>query len=204
MRNKKEAARRKSQTGLKLLYLFLGIALLVGGTGARYPKRQQGIFLEYPTRPATQITIPRLKLQVPVMKVPYEREMGSWDLSDLGYRTAHLEGTANPGSASNTVLAAHNVLPSGADGPFKHLSEMQPGDTIIVHVNEQAFRYRIAASKIVPPAEVEVVFPTEEPTLTLMTCAGWDAATQSYTGRLVVIGHLVEEAQIHGLNLSAP
>jgi sortase A len=193
MRSKKEPTRREGRIGLKLLYLFLGIVLLIGGTGARYPKRQQGIFLDYPTRPATQITIPRLELQVSVVKVPFERKTGSWDLSDLGYRTAHLEGTANPGSASNTVLAAHNVLPSGADGPFKRLSELRVGDIVIVKAGEQSFRYRITAKKIVQPTEVEVVYPTEEPTLTLMTCANWDAATQSYTGRLVVTGHLIPD-----------
>jgi sortase A len=194
MWNKKEPARRDGQTGLKLLYLFLSIVLLIGGTGASYPKRQRGIFLEYPTRPATQVTIPRLELQFSVVKVPFEPKVGSWDLSDLGYRTAHLEGTANPGSNSNIVLAAHNVLPSGADGPFKRLSELRAGDIVVVYAGEQAFRYRIAARKIVQPSDVEVVYPTEEPTLTLMTCANWDKATQSYSGRLVVIGHLVEQA----------
>ncbi|MFP3853634.1 MAG: sortase [Anaerolineales bacterium] len=94
-------------------------------------------------------------------------------------------GTANPGQPGNMVLSAHNDIFGEL---FRHLDQLKPGDEIIIASNTQEFVYKVSGMKIVEPTEVEVMRPTEKPTVTLISCYPYLVDTE----RIVVFGELVE------------
>lgn len=100
--------------------------------------------------------IPRLKLEVPI----YD---GASDLHmDRG--AARIEGTARPGASGNLGVAGHR------DGFFRVLKDIEIGDEITVTSLSGLETYVVSALSIVPPTAVDVLAPTEKPSLTLVTC----------------------------------
>ncbi len=71
---------------------------------------------------------------------------------------------------------------------FRYLSDLKLEDEIIVHTTTGAYRYAIRAKRIIEPTQVEVLDPTREPVVTLISCYPYLIDTQ----RIVVIGELVE------------
>jgi LPXTG-site transpeptidase (sortase) family protein len=141
-----------------------------------------------PAPPPTRLVIPVLGVDAPVVEVPISDK--SWDLADLTNEIAHLGGTANPGENSNMVLAGHVTLRRGT-GPFLHLERLEPGNVAIVYTVENAYTYRVVGKQYVEPDDVFVAYPSEDPILTLLTCARWDAESRSYSERVAVIAELV-------------
>ena len=138
---------------------------------------------------ATRLVIPSVALDAPVIISPIVGD--TWDVDHLDQEVGHLERTAGPGSASNVVLAGHVTLaPDGRAGPFKRLRELVPGDLVTIYKGEQPFTYRVDHTRTVKPTDIEVTYPTNEPTLTLITCLNYNSAEGRYEDRLVVIGYL--------------
>jgi LPXTG-site transpeptidase (sortase) family protein len=145
-----------------------------------------------PEKPATRLVIPSLGLDAPVVLVSIVGD--TWQIDDLGQSVGHLEGTASPGFNSNIVLAGHITLePDGRDGPFIGLGYLNPGDSVIVYHQEQAYTYQVDYMTSVKPTDVQVTYPSLEPKLTLITCLNYDRSLAHYTDRLIVVGHLVGE-----------
>ena len=87
------------------------------------------------------------------------------DSSDILQRAVgHLPETALPGESGNVVLAAHR------DTFFRPLKGIRVGDTITVRTLTDDFAYVVVSMAVVSPDAVEVLRPTREPTLTLVTC----------------------------------
>ncbi|MDP1571055.1 MAG: class D sortase [Vicinamibacterales bacterium] len=84
--------------------------------------------------------------------------------STLRRAVGHLPGTAWPGDEGNVVLAGHR------DTFFRALKDVRTGDTISLRTARGMFTYIVEATSVVPPTAVEVLAPTAEPTLTLITC----------------------------------
>jgi LPXTG-site transpeptidase (sortase) family protein len=143
-----------------------------------------------PVPPATRLEIPKLGIDAPVVEARIVD--GRWDVSSLTQEVGHLERTGHPGESNNMVLAGHVTLRRGG-GPFLRLEELQLGDVVIVHAGDQAYVYRVVSKKYVSPTEVSVAFPTQEPILTLLTCASesWDAANKTYTQRAAIVCELL-------------
>ncbi len=79
----------------------------------------------------------------------------------------HHPGTANPGQRGNMVLSAHNDIYGEI---FRYLDQLEPGDEIMVYSGAQVFRYVVTQQRIVEPTEVQVMYPTSDPTVTLISC----------------------------------
>jgi sortase A len=94
-------------------------------------------------------------------------------------------GSANPGVSGNLVLSAHNDIFGEL---FRHLDHLKPGDEIRVMTNTQEFVYIVTGLKIVEPTEVSVMDPTDEATITLISCYPYLVDSQ----RIVVFGELRE------------
>lgn len=77
------------------------------------------------------------------------------------------------GEAGNTVIAAHS---SGAMsfGPyrfaFSQLAELETGDTFIVREDDNRYVYRVYATDIVWPYEIDQLPSGQRSTVTLVTC----------------------------------
>ena len=79
----------------------------------------------------------------------------------------HLPGTPCPGlsrAEGNCVLTGHR------DSFFRPLSNAREGDLVELRAGDRSRRYRLVRKIIVRPEQVEVVAPTGEARLTLLTC----------------------------------
>jgi len=124
------------------------------------------------------------RLEIPAIHVDAKIVAGdTWDQLKQGVGQ-HL-GTANPGERGNLVLSAHNDVFGEI---FRHLDQLKPGDEVIVYAGQQRYRYTISESRLVAPTQVDVMAPTNEPTLTLISCYPYLVDNQ----RIAVFGQLVQ------------
>jgi sortase A len=82
----------------------------------------------------------------------------------LDRAVGHLPGTALPGQAGNTALAAHR------DTFFRRLGELEPGDVIRIIDPRAEYSYRVTFTDIINPDETWVLQSASGETLTLITC----------------------------------
>jgi sortase A len=102
------------------------------------------------------LAIPRLDLEVPV----YD---GASDLHmDRG--AARIEGTAMPGEPGNLGVAGHR------DGYFRVLKDIELGDQIKITTAQGQESYVVLELRIVEPTAIEVLDPTDQQSITLVTC----------------------------------
>lgn len=107
-----------------------------------------------------------VRIQIPVIDVDAPVVQGdNWEQLMKGVGQ-HI-GSANPGQNGNLVLSGHNDIYGEI---FRYLEELKPGDTVLVYTNQRQFVYVVTESEIVPPTQVEVLDPTSDATLTLITC----------------------------------
>lgn len=131
------------------------------------------------------LEIPSLKLNTPIVGVPQKN--GEWNITWLGNQAGWLNGTAFPTWAGNSVITGHVYDANGQPGVFANLAKLKFGDLIVIHAFGQQYVYEVRETKEVSPTDVAAVTRHEElPWITLVTCRGYDAATNSYESRYLV------------------
>ena len=106
--------------------------------------------------PLALLDIPRLRVSAPVLSGD--------DAATLDVAIGHLPDTPKPWEAGNSALAAHR------DGLFRPLRNIKVGDELHVRTMHGDFTYEVRETKIVMPDDLSVLAPTDEHTLTLITC----------------------------------
>lgn len=107
-----------------------------------------------------------VRIQIPAIGVDHPVVQGDgWEQLKKG--VGQHVGTANPGQIGNMVLAAHNDIFGEI---FRFLDQLSPGDEIIVYTNIRSYTYVITNTLIVEPTFVQVMDPTQNPTITLISC----------------------------------
>ncbi len=108
----------------------------------------------------------------------------------LQYDTPRFEAGQYTGSGQlgtgNTVIAGH-VANRGAEAVFRDLPDVSIGDVVEVFNDDQVFRYSVTEIRIVAPDATEVMAPTSDAMLTLITCS----RDRNYSQRIVVVGRLL-------------
>ena len=127
---------------------------------------------------ATRIQIPALGVDAPVV------QGDGWEQLKKGVGQ-HI-GTPNPGEKGNVVLAAHNDVFGEI---FRDLDRLKPGDEVILSNTQQAYVYIVRQTQIVEPTQVEVLAPTQDPVVTLISCYPYMVDNQ----RIVVVAELQGE-----------
>lgn len=123
-----------------------------------------------------------IRIQIPAIKVDATIVQGDgWEQLKKGVGQ-HI-GSANPGQPGNVVLTGHDDVYGEV---FRYLKDLKPGDVIILYTTQRQFVYIITSSKIVEPGQVELMNPTAEPTVTLITCHPYMVDNKRY----VVLGTL--------------
>jgi LPXTG-site transpeptidase (sortase) family protein len=103
-----------------------------------------------------ELEVPRLGLQTIVVQ---------GDSAQILRRAVgHIVETALPGQQGNVTLAGHR------DSFFRPLRNIRPGDTITLKTLDGDFQYQVEFTVVVPPSDMEVLQPSGERTLTLITC----------------------------------
>jgi LPXTG-site transpeptidase (sortase) family protein len=139
--------------------------------------------------PVTELSIPVLGVNAVVKYVPFDGI--TWLIAGLQEEIAWMGNTSWPGLGGNTALAGHVTLRNGADGPFRYLDELKAGDLVFIYTDENMYTYRVQNILDVDQTDMDVVKPTDNSILTLITCSDWDSASQFYLKRLIVVGDLV-------------
>lgn len=127
---------------------------------------------------AQRIQIPEIQVDAPVI------QGDGWEQLKKG--VGQHAGTGNPGEKGNLVLSAHNDIFGEI---FRDLDRLRPGDPVILYTNQQSFTYIVIEKKIVEPTDVEVMEPTNQASLTLISCYPYMVDNQ----RIVVTAHLQDE-----------
>ena len=125
--------------------------------GARELERPESAWSSLSTGDVVgRIEIPRLSLSTVVF------EGADQDVLERG--AGHVPGSALPGDRGNTVLAAHR------DTFFRPLRGVRAGDVVKIHTPPKDSVYIVESARVVEPDEVDVLKPTAQPALTLITC----------------------------------
>jgi LPXTG-site transpeptidase (sortase) family protein len=142
---------------------------------------------------------PKTKVEVPVAHIPTTNMLyiPALDLTQTileGTSIATVDrgvwrrpATSTPDAASNTVLVGHRFTYNG-NGVFYHLDKLKVNDQIIVYWQGKAYEYMVFDVSEVPPTQISIESPTDDPTLTLYTCTPLVTAQN----RLVIKARLVE------------
>jgi len=169
------SVRRIGKRMLRLLPLIIGFGLLfyVADQYGMMFREQRRLQVEWQkqatpssTAPApavanaadalTRLQIPKIDLDAVVVEGTHYRQ--------LAVAPGHMTGTPAPGDTGNAVVTAHR------DTFFRHIYELQKGDTILVQRNGKTFTFEVTGKKIVDPDDVSVIAPSEDARLTLITC----------------------------------
>lgn len=111
---------------------------------------------EAPDKVVAVLSMPGIGLKVPV----YE------SISDLNLDrgVGLIEGTASPNEVGNVGIAGHR------DGYFRVLKDVRIGDRLMLQTPQGLRRYQVTQTLIVDPGHVEVLDPTDDHVVTLVTC----------------------------------
>ncbi len=124
------------------------------------------------------------RIQIPAIEIDAQIVPGdTWDQLKKGVGQ-HI-GSANPGERGNLVLSAHNDVFGEI---FRHLDQLKPGDEIIVYAGGQRYRYQVNGTRIIQPTQVDVMDPTSEPSVTLISCYPYLVDNK----RIAVFGQLTQ------------
>lgn len=107
-----------------------------------------------------RIEIPRLKLSAIVSE--------GMDEPTLKRAVGHIPRTAFPGEYGNVGLAAHR------DSFFRKLRGIRKSDLIRITTPDGTYSYAVDTIVIVTPEQVEYLYPTVSPVVTLVTCYPFD------------------------------
>lgn len=127
---------------------------------------------------AIRIQIPALGIDAPIV------QGDGWEQLKKG--VGQHVGTANPGENGNVVLSAHNDIFGEI---FRDLDRLKSGDEIIIYTNQQPFTFLVTNTEVVDPTQVEVMDPTTQPTVTLISCYPYMVDDQ----RIVVTARILNE-----------
>ena len=107
----------------------------------------------------------------------------------LAFGPGHLEASAMPGDAGNSVIAGHR------DTHFAFLRNVEVGELLVVEaMNGRQHRYEVTGVDIVDSRKGSLVLDTDLPTLTLVTCYPFDALEAGGPLRFVVTASLLRQA----------
>jgi sortase A len=108
---------------------------------------------------AIRIQIPALKVDAPIV------QGDGWEQLKKG--VGQHVGSPNPGSKGNLVLSAHNDVFGEI---FRELDRLKSGDKVTIYTSQHSYTYVVQQNQVVEPTQVEVMAPTREAVLTLISC----------------------------------
>jgi LPXTG-site transpeptidase (sortase) family protein len=106
-----------------------------------------------------RLVIPRIELQTEVLE--------GTDASALEHGPGHWEESPFPGEGGRCVISGHRTTFGGV---FRRLGELQPGDTIEMHMRYGVIEYEVFDSIVVKPDRVDAVRQRGLEELSLATC----------------------------------
>lgn len=134
----------------------------------------------------SRIIISKINVEAPIV----------WDIAfdnihtNLNDGVVHYNESAKPGQIGNVFLVGHSSDYVWSKGKYKTIFSLLPkltaGDEIKITNQGVDYIYQVKETKIVAPTDIDIIKPTDDATLTLMTC--WPIGTSQK--RYVVVAKL--------------
>ena len=137
-----------------------------------------------------RIVIPSVEIDAPIVVKGVDAN-GVMVAPDTAYDVAWYDFTSRPGEGSNAVFSGHVDYVNVGPAVFWRLKDLQPGDAIQIRFADGvSAEYAVSAVNTFEAATApvdQIVGPTPNDSLTLITCAGtFNSQTRQYDQRLVV------------------
>ena len=124
----------------------------------------------------SRLIIPKINVDVPAIYGvgnDYDSQMNAMNNGVAHFAVPGAQ--SHPGEIGNTVLSGHSSNDLFDSGDYKfifaQLEKMGVGDTIYTNYEGKRYTYVVTKTEVVKPTEVsKLVYPTEKPMLTLITC----------------------------------
>ena len=107
------------------------------------------------------------RLEIPGVGISAIVAAGTDNLT-LRRGVGHIDGTALPGDPGNIGLAGHR------DTIFRGIRKLRPADRILLVTAAGTFEYAVDSLRTVAPDQNDVLAPSSQPMLTLVTCFPFD------------------------------
>jgi LPXTG-site transpeptidase (sortase) family protein len=138
----------------------------------------------------TRLEIPSIAVDAPVLQLGL-KEDGAMESPQGPGPVGWYDFSPTPGNPGNAVFSGHRDWHTGVVGVFWRLNELSPGDRVAVVLEDgQRVVYAVKLSVVIPPEGMpieEIVGPTPDETITLITCEGsFDSTSKDYDKRRVV------------------
>jgi len=125
-----------------------------------------------PTYAQDTIVIPKINVEAPILYLTTTDNQQILEAIKNG--VGHYQGTALPGHVGNVFLTGHSSYYWWSKGKYNQvfalLDRLSAGDLVYVYAKGERYIYRVTKSFVVKPSQVEVLAPTNQAILTLMTC----------------------------------
>jgi sortase A len=108
---------------------------------------------------AVRIQIPAINIDAPIV------QGDGWEQLKKG--VGQHVGTPDPGQKGNLVLSAHNDVFGEI---FRDLDHLKAGDKVVLYTNLRTYTYVVKSTQIVAPTQVDIMAPTSNATVTLISC----------------------------------
>lgn len=133
--------------------------------------------------PDPKLIIPKINVDVPIVWNTTPDNDSQMAAMEKGVAYFGIPGAnSKPGQIGNTVLSGHSsndILDAGDyKFIFARLDQLQNGDSIYINYESKRYTYTVTKKEVVKPTEVsKLVYPTDKPMLTLITCTPLGTAT---------------------------
>lgn len=131
---------------------------------------------EAPVSAEPKLIIPKINVDVPIDFNALPDQASQLKAMEAGVAWFGIPGAnSKPGQVGNTVIAGHSsndIVDTGAyKFIFARLEQMAAGDTIYINYQGKRYAYTVTKTEVVKPDEVsKLVYTTDKPILTLITC----------------------------------
>jgi LPXTG-site transpeptidase (sortase) family protein len=143
-----------------------------------------------------RIVVPKLGVDAPIVLLGVLPD-GAMEAPSKPLDVAWYTFSAKPGQPGNVVMSGHVDFVNYGPAVFARLDEMRLGDEVAVELEDGAIlKYLVESVDQYVEAEApvqEIVGPTPNEAITLITCSGsFDARSRTYDKRLVVRAARIE------------
>lgn len=122
------------------------------------PRTFKGVYAKRPKPGETlgNVEIPSISLNSPLIHGTLDKYL------KLG--VGHYAGSTLPGENGNVIISGHR------DTVFRKLSDVSPGDLIILNTKLGSYTYKMKDHKIVDKEDRTIIVPSDHEMLTITTC----------------------------------
>ncbi|MDR2336560.1 MAG: sortase [Candidatus Nomurabacteria bacterium] len=212
IRHKSNDLSRKLRRSRHLVPLSVGLIVMLGFIFLQYNRNIIGVIQAYATPataadgitaldpaiaatvgPDSKLIIPKINVEVPII-FNVENDSAA-QAAAMRNGVAHFPvpgADAMPGQIGNFSVSGHSSNDVFSNGQYKfifsRLEKLEEGDTVYVNYNSVRHTYKIVRKEVVAPTDVaKLVYPTDKPMLTLITCTPVGTAKN----RLLVTGEQI-------------